>query len=78
MITAVVYDKVANTQAGMMGYEVRIVGHHYQVLSSPDMVKLLYIVEEMRRDVKVLVLTYDNGYQQIIPDRGVEKITKVE
>jgi len=78
MIRAVIYDKVPNTAVGMMGGEMRVVGHHYHLPGSPEPAKLETVVEEFRKDQKVVVLTYSNGFQQIIPDRGVEKILKFE
>lgn len=76
MIIGVIYDKVANTQIGQMGGEFRAVGFHYNMPGHIEPVKLEYIREDERRDQKVLVLTYTEGIQQIIPDRGVEKIIK--
>ena len=78
MIKAIVYDKVANTQTGQMGGVLRMVGHYETMPGSDKPVKLQYIREEERRSQKVLVLTYEGGIQQIIPDRGVEKIFKLE
>ena len=79
MIQAVIYDKVAHTTSGMMGGEMRVVGYAYLLPGGGgDPSKLETIVEENRRDQKVLVLTYSNNLQQIIPDRGVEKILKFE
>jgi len=82
MIQAIIYDKVANTQTGQMNGEVRVVGYHYPLLGIEPNKKgewpaLEMIVEDTHRDVKTLVLSYSDGSQQIIPDRGVEKIIKL-
>ena len=76
MIQSILYDKCANTQAGRMGYELRIVGQSYHLYGAEDSAVLKLIREELHRDQKVLVLTYDNDMQQVIIDRGVEKILK--
>ena len=81
MINAIIYDKVANTQTGQMNGEVRVVGWRYPLLGvGPNELgefpKLEMIVEDTHRDVKTLVLSYSDGSQQVIPDRGVEKILK--
>jgi hypothetical protein len=83
MIVAVVYDKCPNTHIGQMGGELRVVGHHYPLPGiNADKLgrhpKLEVIMEDARRDHKVIVLIYSDGSQQVIPDRGVEKILKFE
>jgi len=86
MIKAVIYDKVANTQLGQMGGEVRVTGHRYifpgfepgKGAEMKSGAELLTIVEEKRGDQKVVVLSYDNDMQQVIPDRGIEKILKFQ
>ena len=76
MIQAVIYDKAPNTNAGVMTGEMRVVGYNYLLPGGDEPTELKMIVEDLRRETKVLVLTYDNEMQQIIPDRGVEKILK--
>jgi len=80
VIKAIIYDKTANTQTGQMGGRMRVVGYHYDIPGQKpgDDPLLETIVPDMSRDQKVLVLTYDNGMQQMLPDRGVEKILKFE
>ena len=78
MIKSIIYDKVANTQTGAMGGELRVVGYYYLFPGAGEPVKLEYIKEDTRLDSKVIVLTYEGGIQQIIPDRGVEKVLKYE
>lgn len=83
MIQAIIYDKVANTNTGQMNGEIRVVGHQYALLGSePDkkgaFPTLDTIVEEKRNDQKVLVLSYSNNFQVLLPDRGVEKIFKIQ
>ena len=83
MIRAIIYDKVANTQIGQMGGEMRVVGYRYNLPgiepdAKGDHPKLEIILEDKRLEQKVIVLTYSDGSQQIIPDRGVEKIFKVK
>lgn len=83
MITAVIYDKAVNTTTGQMNGEMRVVGYHYSLPGiepdkKGDHPKLEVITEDKRLDQKVIVLTYHDGSQQIIPDRGVEKILKFE
>lgn len=78
MIKAIIYDKTANTVAGVTQGEMRVVGFSYHTPAHEDPVKLEVIREDVRREQKVIVLSYSEGVQQIIPDRGVEKILKVE
>lgn len=79
MIKAIIYDKVANTQTGQMNGEMRVVGSTYVLPGTrPDTTgnwpKVTSIVEDMRREQKVVVVMFSNGDTQTIPDRGVEKI----
>jgi hypothetical protein len=82
MIQAIIYDKTPNTQMGQMGGEMRVVGHQYVIPgSSPDKKgewpTLETIAEDKHRDQKIIVMSYSDGTQQTIPDRGVEKILKI-
>ena len=78
MIKAVIYDKVANTQIGQMGGEMRVVGFRYLLPTSDEPLMLETIMEDRRNDQRIIVLSYSNDFQQLIPDRGVEKILKIE
>lgn len=82
MIRAILYDKVANTNTGQMEPRVIIVGHGAPAPGiEPDKNSDYPIVESIAEDThkgqKIIVVSYDNGYQRTIPDRGVEKILKL-
>ena len=80
MITAIIYDKVPNTQLGVMGGIVRRVGDVKGIYGGPDKeIKLLSIVEgKDEMDRPTVVLEWEDGMRQVIPDRGVEKYLKIE
>lgn len=82
MIQAIIYDKVANTNTGRMDSRVIIVGHEAPApgieADRNDKWPLVEtIVEDNHKGKDIMVVSYDNGFQRTIPDRGVEKILKI-
>ncbi len=72
MLKGIIYDKVHNVNTGMVMAKEMVVGRAITCIDGEGR-RVESIVESIHREKQTITITCEDGYQIIMPDRGIDK-----
>ena len=72
MLIGIIYDKVHNVTNGIVNAKEIVVGRAITCIDGEGR-RVESIVETMHREKQTITITCEDGYQIIMPDRGLDK-----